>query len=286
MMHTFERLTAHVYWLSPDSTTDRPVLGVIAGSKGSLIVDAGNSPAHARVLLEQMVVAGLPAPRFLALTHWHWDHWFGAAAFDAPAIAHVETSRILREQAAWEWSDAALDARVEQGVEIAFCRDMLKAELPDRSDLVLRAPDVAFTGEVTIDLGGVTCRLIHVGGDHAADSVVVQVPDEKIVFLGDCRYDDIYHDPRRLTAGRILPLYERLLSLGAEVYLGGHEPEPITRTALAAEAALMRRIAATVERVGNDRAAVLAALRQEMGGELDEDAIEIADALMTGAHGG
>src|SRR5690606_26696940 len=107
-----------------------------------------------------------------------------------------------------------------------------------------------------------------------------------VVFLSDCRYDDIYHDPRRLTAGRILPLYERLLSLGAEVYLGGHEPEPITRTALEAEEALVRRIAATVERVGIDRAAVLAALRQEMGSELDEDAIEIADALMTGAHGG
>src|SRR5690606_8283743 len=174
------------------STTDRPVLGVIAGSKGSLIVDAGNSPAHARVLLEQMTVAGLPAPRFLVLTHWHWDHWFGAAAFDAPAIAHAETSRILREQVAWEWSDAALDARVEQGIEIAFCRDMLKAELPDRSDLVLCAPDVAFTGEVTIDLGGVTCRLIHVGGDHAADSVVVHVPEARVVFLSDCRYDDIY----------------------------------------------------------------------------------------------
>ena len=282
--HEFKQAAPHVYWLSPDGATDRPVLGVVAGRSGSLVVDAGNSPAHARLLFDHMAAAGLPAPRFLALTHWHWDHWFGAAAFDAPAIAHVETRCILVEQAAWDWSDAALDARVEQGIEIAFCRDMLKAELPERSDLVLRAPDVAFTGELTVDLGGITCRLIHVGGDHAADSVIVHVPEAGVVFLSDCRYDDLHHGPRRLTAAKILPLYDRLLRLDAELYLGGHEPEPITRAALAAEAALVRRIAATVERLGSDRAAVLAALREELGSALDEEAIEIADALLAGAQ--
>ena len=283
-IHEFKQMTAHVYWLSPDGTTDRPVLGVVTGANGSLVVDAGNSPAHARVLLDHMAAAGLPAPRFLALTHWHWDHWFGAAAFDVPAIAHAATRRILVEQAAWNWSDAALDARVEQGIEIAFCRDMLKAELPDRRDLVLRAPDVAFTGELTIDLGGVTCRLLHVGGDHAADSVIVHVPEEGIVFLGDCRYDDIYHAPPRLTAATIRSLYDRLLALDAAWYLGGHEPEPIARAALVAESELVRCISAAIDHLGAQREAVLAALRGQAGSPLDEDSVAIADALLAGAQ--
>lgn len=282
--HEFKQAAPHVYWLSPDGTTDRPVLGVVAGRSGALVVDAGNSPAHARALFDHMAAAGLPAPRFLALTHWHWDHWFGAAAFDAPAIAHTETRRILVEQAAWDWSDAALDARVEQGIEIAFCRDMLKAELPDRSGLVLRSPDVAFSGEVTIDLGGVSCRLIHIGGDHAADSVIVHVPEAGVVFLGDCRYDDIYHSPRRLTAGKILPMYEQLLALDAAVYLGGHEPAPIMRAELEVEAELVRRVSATVERIGPDRQMVLAALGIREGRDLDEETVELADALLAGAQ--
>jgi glyoxylase-like metal-dependent hydrolase (beta-lactamase superfamily II) len=114
----------------------------------------------------------------------------------------VETRRILLEQAGWDWNNAALDARVAQGIEIAFCRDMLKAELPDRSGLVLRPSDIAFTNTLEIDLGCVTCRLIHVGGDHAADSTIVFVPEERVVFLSDCRYEDLYVTPRRYTTAK------------------------------------------------------------------------------------
>ena len=278
----FHRLTDHVYYLSPDSTTDRPVLGAIAGTKGTLVVDAGNSPAHAQVLLDYLAAANLAPPRYLALTHWHWDHWFGAAVFDLPTFAHVETRRILVEQAAWDWNDAALDARVTQGIEIAFCRDMLKAELPDRSGLVLRPPDIAFTDTLEIDLGGVTCRLIHVGGDHAADSTIVFIPEERVVFLSDCRYEDLYVTPRRYTTAKVFPLFERLLGLEADIYLGGHEPEPIPRTALTAEAALLRQIGQTVDRIGDDRDAVRVALQQQTGRPLAADWVEFADLFLAG----
>lgn len=281
MSHLFEQLSTSVYWLSPESATDRPLLGVVTGSAGSLIVDAGNSCEHARLLLKHMDGAGLRPPRYLVLTHWHWDHWFGAAALDAPAFAHAETRRLIAAQAALDWSDAALDARVAQGTEIAFCRDMIVTEHPDRSQLVLRTPDIAFTGALELDLGGVTCRLIHVGGDHAADSIVVHVPEARTVFLSDCRYDAIYAPRRHYTVTNVLPLYDRLLALDAEIYLGGHEAEPISRAALEAEAHLIRGVAAIVERTGGDREAGLAAL-QAMGAPPDAEAIEILDSLLAG----
>ena len=34
-----------------------------------------------------------------------------------------------------------------------------------------------------LDLGEVTCVLKHVGGDHAHDSVVMYIKEEKILFL-------------------------------------------------------------------------------------------------------
>lgn len=282
MSHRFEQVTPRVFWLTPESATDRPVLGVVVGTAGSLVIDAGNSPAHARTLFAAMAAAGLPPVRYLVITHWHWDHWFGISAFDAPVIAHTATRRILATQATWDWSDAALDARVAQGVEIAFCRDMLKAELPDRQNLRLRAPDIAFTGAMEIDLGGVTCRLIHVGGDHAADSIVAHVPEERVVFLSDCRYEDLYVTPRRYTTGKLFPLLDCLLELDADHYFGGHEPAPISRTELATEAARLRLVGETVTRLGADRAAVLAALTQEIGPPLDDDTLEFADAFLAG----
>lgn len=280
--HTLSKLTERVWWLNPVSATDRPTLGIVAGDRGSLVVDAGNSPAHARALLATIARHSLPAPRLAALTHWHWDHVFGLATLDVPALASRETQRVMQVMAGLDWDDAALDARVEAGSEIAFCRDMIKAELPDRAGLVIRPPEIAFDAEVALDLGGVACRLIHVGGDHSPDAIVVAVPQERVVFFGDAIYDDLYHGARRLTAGRLFPLLERLLALDADHYIGGHDPEPIPRRQFAEDAALLRAIGAAVARIGDDREAVLGALPAELGAPLSEDHTLIADAFLAG----
>lgn len=110
--------------------------------------------------------------------------------------------------------------------------------------------------------------------------------EERVVFLSDCRYEDLYVAPRRYTTAKVFPLFERLLGLEADIYLGGHEPEPITRTALAAEAALLRQIGETVDRVGDDRDAVLAVLERQASQPLAEDWVEFADMFLTGIRAG
>lgn len=284
MTHTFHQISPHVHWLSPDSTTDRPVLGVISGSNGSLIVDAGNSPAHAGVLLEEIERCNLPVPSYLFLTHWHWDHVFGAAELTLPAFAHHETVRIVERMSRFDWSDEALDQRVADGLEIEFCRDMLKAELPERSNLVIRPPEIAISEQLTVHLGNVTCQLIHVGGDHSHDSTVAFVPEDRVMFLGDCIYDDLHHGPRRVTTAKLLPLYERLLACNADYYLPAHHDEPLTYQALADEYSLMAKISRTVERLGDDRAAILAALPHVLERPLEADDVEIAEAYLAGVR--
>ena len=109
--HSLNHVSSHVYWLSPDSTTDRPILGAVTGARGTLLVDAGNSPTHAHILLRELAQHHLPAPTFAMLTHWHWDHVFGTSALDLPTFAHHETRRSVSVMASLDWSDAALDAR-------------------------------------------------------------------------------------------------------------------------------------------------------------------------------
>jgi glyoxylase-like metal-dependent hydrolase (beta-lactamase superfamily II) len=281
--HQFNQLTPHVYWLSPDSSTDRPILGAIVGSRGTLLVDAGNSPAHVQIVLDGLARRHLPAPTFCMLTHWHWDHVFGASALSVPILAHVETRRIVTVMAGFDWGDAALDQRVAAGTEIAFCRDMLKLEWPDRSSLVIRPLDIGVTSQVDVDLGGVTARFIHVGGDHSPDSSVVYIPEDRIMFLSDCLGDDLHHGPRRLTTTLFPVLLDRVLSYEVDYYLEGHNPAPVSKAELATDATVIKSIARTGEAHGQDREAILAKLPQVVGKTPTADHEALVDAFLAGA---
>ncbi|MEZ4860044.1 MAG: MBL fold metallo-hydrolase [Caldilineaceae bacterium] len=280
--YTLQQLSPHVYWLPADATTDRPILGVVVGARSVLVIDAGNSPAHVHLLRTEMARQGLPDPTYVALTHWHWDHVFGTAALPLPTFASQETARIVTEMAHLDWSDAALDQRVAAGAEIAFCRDMIKAELPDRAQLVIRPPEIAFATAMTLDLGGITCELAHVGGDHAADSSIIYVREAQILFLGDCTYDDLYHGPRRLTTAKLFPLLTRLSAYPAAYYIAAHHDAPLTRAEFLTEASLLTRIGQAVTDLGPDRDALFAHLPQILSEPLTEDHCDIADAFLAG----
>ena len=85
------QLTPHVFVMKHNHDTDRPALGLIAGKTASLVVDGGNSPAHARAFLQGISALGVAAPRYLALTHWHWDHVFGAPEMGLTTLANRRT---------------------------------------------------------------------------------------------------------------------------------------------------------------------------------------------------
>lgn len=283
--HRLQPLTAHIHWLPPYAPTDRPALGLITGRHETLLVDAGASAAHARLLLDGAAGYGLRPPTLLALTHWHWDHVFGGGAFVVPTFAHHETRRIVAEMAALPWDDAALDARVADGSEIPFCRDMIRAELPgpDRAPPI-RPPTIGFSGDVVLDLGGVTAVLAHVGGDHAADSSIVYVPEDGVAFISDCLGSSIYGGPRRYTAANLLPLFDRLLNYDAAWYIMGHADDPVPRAELVTWAAHVGVLAAALDQYGPDRAAVVAAAAQTLGAPLTADDLEDLDLLLQGTR--
>jgi glyoxylase-like metal-dependent hydrolase (beta-lactamase superfamily II) len=280
--HTLRQLTPRVWWMNPVSTTDRPAIGVVIGEQGTLVIEAGNSAAHVQLLQAELERHNLPAPSFVALTHWHWDHIFGGVAFAAPLLAGAETQRIVRRLASFDWSDAALDQRVADGREIVFCRDMLKLELPDPAARIVRVPEIGFVGELTLDLGGAICRLAPLGGDHSPDGILVHLPQERVAFIGDAIYDDIYHGPRRLTTAGLFPLLDALLALDVDYYIAGHHPQPIRRAELEAEAVAMRRIGALVERCGDRREAIMEALPVAVEAPPSERHTELVDAFLAG----
>jgi glyoxylase-like metal-dependent hydrolase (beta-lactamase superfamily II) len=279
---SLNRISEHVYWLAPDATTDRPTLGAIVGKQATLVVDAGNSPTHANLLLDELTNLSLAKPSYVVLTHWHWDHVFGASAFEAPIFAHEETHRVVEEMTQLDWSDHALDRRVEEGTEIEFCRDMIKAEWPDRSNLQVKLPDVSFVTQLEFNLGGVKCQVKHVGGDHASDSSIVYIPEDNIVFLGDCLYEDLHNGPRNYTIQKLFPLIDEIMSYRADYYVFSHNLEPMPKIEMMEFVGLLKLVGELGEQTGGNRELILQELQGKLGQILEDDHLEIVDAFLAG----
>ena len=191
----FDKVTEHIYIHPAEHYTDRPNIGLIVGEKFSLLYDAGNSAKHVEKLKSELSEQGLPDPDFVLLSHWHWDHSFGAKFWNAPVIAGRKTDEQLQKVAEWQWDDIFMENRIESGEDIVFCSEMIKREYPERDKIKVVPSDVVFDEAMSIDLGGISCELIHAKGPHSKDSVICYIPSEKFIFLGDANCKDLYGKP-------------------------------------------------------------------------------------------
>ena len=285
-MSPFElnQLTPHIYWSKPTAETDRPVLGAIVGSHSVLMVDAGNSPAHAGNFIEALRPRGLISPAYIALTHFHWDHVFGAAYLDGLLCASVETSDRMREMLRLDWRDKSIDQRVEDGIEHDFTRSHIKAEMSnlERAKLKLRLPDITFSQRMTIYLGDVSCQLITVGGDHTSDSTIVYIPEEGVVFLGDCLSGGLRKDGTIYTQQKCFPLLDTLLGLDATTYLAAHNDQPMARADLEKEAGRLKAIGTAAVESSGSRSVARSQLEDKLGSPLADGVDEDLDAFLYG----
>lgn len=161
----------------------------------------------------------------MVFTHSHWDHVFGAAELGAIVVAHRLTAETLPQLAELDWSDEALDERVARGEVSEAHAAHVKEELPSPRDVQIALADVVFDDRLDFDLGGVIVRVRHVGGDHAQDSCVMYVEPDGVLFLGDC----LYEAPGGGFTELAPPLYEAVLSFGADRFVEGHSETVLTR---------------------------------------------------------
>ena len=240
-MAGLQKMGEHCWCYPCEYYSDRPNIGYIRGTDRALLFEAGNSAEHAEQIRAALMAEGLPLPDYLAVSHWHWDHVFGMHAWDIPKIAGRKTNEKLRELSGLSWDDEALFHRVETGEEILFCAEMIRREYPDRGRVKVIPADLEFTGEMSVDLGGVTCRLIHAEGPHSEDSVICFVPEDGFIFLGDSNGKDLYgkewqfdirhEDELTQTLDRIpydpelvKPYLQKLEKLAFVSCIGGHAP--------------------------------------------------------------
>lgn len=274
-----KKLTENVYYISHSAETDRPVIGLINGSKHSLVIDAGNSPHHAREILKAVEHLGVYNAKYLAITHWHWDHVFGTHYMNLLTICHHLTNDKLKWMQQLEWDDEALDERVAAGVEIEFCSSMIKKEMPSREGLIIGKGEITFDSRVEIDLGGISCVIENVKGDHAEDSCIVYVPSDKVMFLGDCISPDLYTGPRSYSH-KVVEMIDKIMKYDVDIYVAAHA-EPLDKEELHQYFKELLEVAKITKGM-TDKEAALEGFRKEFHREPNMDESETIEYFING----
>ena len=211
-MMDLKRLTEHIWYMPFEEERDRPNLGYVKGDHWSLAVDAGHSAAHVREFYRLLEKENLPLPDMTVLTHWHWDHTFGMHAVNGLTLANDRTNRYLAE-----WKDKIEKNGPEEFLAI---HESIRREYGTDTEVIVRKADLVFTGEVMLDLGGCTVKVITADAPHTDDSALVYVEDDKTLFLGDSTCDDFFTGIKRPDLCR--KLADTIRGINPEICMEGH----------------------------------------------------------------
>ncbi|MGE8205403.1 MBL fold metallo-hydrolase [Heyndrickxia sp. NPDC080065] len=280
-MQKIERISNRIVYLPPYEETDRPILAAVAGDKKTILIDAGNSSKHANLFLKQLEELHIRGD-FLALTHSDWDHIFGMSTIDIETIAHYKTQEKIKKLKELSWEDKFLDQRVEEGTEIPFCAEAIKKELGNQREVFLPIPDITFDKKMSINLGGVTAVIEHVGGDHADDCTVIYIPEEKVLFLGDCMYANLYSKKWSYTIANTLQLVEQLEKYDANIFFLSHHDKPVYKEEFQFRIKFLKDTAFLTKKYSGNQNAIIKEVSKELQRKLNAEEMEIIECFVNG----
>ena len=150
-----------------------PNIAIVVGVRATLVVDTGLGPRNGTIVAR--VAAKLSAPNaklYLTTTHFHPEHAAGDAGFPAGTIL-VRNAEQQKE----------MDLHGKELVDRFSSGNAQRKEL--LADTNLRTPDVIYNDDATIDLGGVTARLLWFGRAHTNGDELIFVDPDRTLISGD-----------------------------------------------------------------------------------------------------
>ena len=164
-------ISPHVQVIPDNSVPVVPNVGFVVGRKGVLVVDTGLGPRNGAAVAAaaQRIAPGRQI--WLVATHAHPEHDLGAQAFPAG-------TRLIRSVDQEAASEADMNL-----AKVFAARSPAMAEL--LKDATFRPADVRFTGAHSLDLGGVTVRILAAPPSHTTGDTAVWVAQDRVLFSGD-----------------------------------------------------------------------------------------------------
>ena len=149
-----------------------PNSGVIIGDESVMIIEAQATPRLANKVIECVRSVTDKPISHVVLTHYHAVRVLGTSAFNADQIIMSDMARAMvveRGQEDWD-SEFQRFPRLFEGHE----------SIPG-----LTWPTTTFDGSMSVYLGNRRIDLMHLGRAHTAGDIVINVPDQNVMFTGD-----------------------------------------------------------------------------------------------------
>jgi cyclase len=185
------KVRPHIWGIIPKGTVIAQVgcnIGIIHTAEGIIVVDTSISIKRMGEILDAAGVSATDVCRVI-YTHMHADHINGNSLFSCPVICHSKAKARMAKKCA------------KLGQEL-----------------------ITFDSEYELSVGDVKMRLIHTGG-HTPESIVVWLPEDKVLFSGDLIFSGRAPFLASVTNfNDLVKALKWLPTLGADVIIPGHGP--------------------------------------------------------------
>jgi cyclase len=185
--------------------------GIIVGSDGILVVDTLVSAKEAQRFLGDIRKVSSKPIKYVVNTHYHLDHAFGNSVFVKEGgilIGSAIDRKNLQQKGA-----ATLERAGEHG---------LSEEEMRGTEIVL--PSLIFTDRMTVYLGNERVELLYIAPSHTEGSVLVYLPERKIIFAGDILFTDFHPYMGDGDLAGWLTALDYILGLDVVAIVPGHGP--------------------------------------------------------------
>lgn len=236
----------------------------IVGDDAVLVFDANGTPAAARAVLDRLRQLTSRPVRYLVLSHWHWDHWYGAEvyreAFPGITVISHAASRRLMDGPAIAFNQPGLDTQLPAHVaQVRAALERARGATPPADTARLAAhlaqdewflqqkrgvrhtlADRIFTDSLSLQLGNREVRLLHLDRAITPGDTWLWLPAERIAVLGDLLVNPISFALFAFPDGWIRTL-EAIDARDADLLIPGHGAELRDEALLQATLALLKR---------------------------------------------
>lgn len=161
-----ERVSEDIYVFTSELYA-RVTAGAVVTPAGAILIDTLPYPQET-LAIKMFLEDRLQIPvRYVVNTHYHADHTNGTCFFPQAVVVGHSLCRQL------------LDTVGRAGLKESQVR------VPELEELYTVLPEIIFKeGCLNLHLGKKTVRLIHSPG-HSADSVIVSIPEDRVMFAAD-----------------------------------------------------------------------------------------------------
>ena len=205
------KLAAHTYGIPDGNVGQVPNVGIVVGSRATLIIDPGMGQRNGEAVLREVQKVSRNAELYVVSTHYHVEHTLGYLGL--PNATYIN-SNAQEAEFVEGWQQ---QAKAFSGFSPAHA-ELLQGATG-------RKADITFDREHTLDLGGVRVRMLVVGPTHTRADTIFFVEGDNVLFAGDVVMNQSFVAANQNSSMKAwLTAYDTLEKMRPTVVVPAHGP--------------------------------------------------------------